>query len=266
MSAGQTIEIYKETGRPRAVRRAVRPRRAPGHARARPHAHGDREPRHDRGLTPVLDRARPLPRAQRLALQPQPAPRAFAARGDRVPDRERHRGRRRATWPGACARAPRSERRSRAASMTWTASTPSWSGPIGRLRRPARPDRVQAGGDRRDGRLGGDGVGVARDRRPPRLERRPDAGSRRPASSMPGSGQRSDGDRDGRIDGGRGRRSRRRPRCASSTSGCTTWPRRSGAAPVAGAQPERRARRRLRDRRRRSRSRSRATSATTAPA
>ena len=64
---------------------------------ARPHADGDREPGHDGGLAPVLDGARPLPRAQRLALEPQPAARAAPARGHRVPDRERHRGRGRAT-------------------------------------------------------------------------------------------------------------------------------------------------------------------------
>ena len=48
---------------------------------ARAHAHGDREPRHDRGLASVLDRARPLPRPQRLALEPQPAARDLRREG-----------------------------------------------------------------------------------------------------------------------------------------------------------------------------------------
>ncbi len=52
------------------------------HPRARPHADGDREPRHDRALASVLDRARSVPRPQRLALEPQPpAPDARSARG-----------------------------------------------------------------------------------------------------------------------------------------------------------------------------------------
>ena len=81
-------------GRPPArVRRGVRSRRLRGNARSRSHAHGHREPRHDRGLAPVLDRPGPLSRAQRVALEPQPPARAAPARGDRVPDRERHRGR-----------------------------------------------------------------------------------------------------------------------------------------------------------------------------
>ena len=72
---------------------------------ARAHAHGDGEPGHDRGRAPVLHRPRPLPGAQRLALEPQPAAPAAAPRGHRVPDRERHRGRRRLPRPGGCARA-----------------------------------------------------------------------------------------------------------------------------------------------------------------
>ena len=68
MSAGERIEIYKEMGLPSdfVARFALDDiQRQP---RARPHAHGDREPRDDRALAPVLDRPRPLPRPQRLAL------------------------------------------------------------------------------------------------------------------------------------------------------------------------------------------------------
>ena len=100
-----------------------------GDARARPHADGDREPGHDRGLAPVLDRPRPLPRPQRLALEPQPAARrACAARGSSSRPRTTPRSPP-ATSPGGCARARRSSRRSRAASTTSTASTPSPSAP-----------------------------------------------------------------------------------------------------------------------------------------
>ena len=134
MSAGEVIEIYKETGLPEEFARAFRLEDFTGHARARPHAHGDREPRHDRGLASVLDRPRPLPRPQRLALEPQPAAREPPARGDRVPDRERHRGRRRLPRVAAARGCERSSRRSKAASTTSTASTPSRS-----ARRTASP-------------------------------------------------------------------------------------------------------------------------------
>ena len=63
------------------VRRALRAGRISGQPRARPHADGDREPRDDRALAPVLDRARPLPRPQRLAVEPQPAAAAPAREG-----------------------------------------------------------------------------------------------------------------------------------------------------------------------------------------
>ena len=91
MSAGRVIEIYKDVGLPGAFA-AVRARRPAREPRSRPHADGDREPRHDRGVASVLDGARPLPRPQRVALEPQHAPSVAAPRGDRVPDRERHRG------------------------------------------------------------------------------------------------------------------------------------------------------------------------------
>ena len=43
MSAGQTIEIYKEAGRPRDFIEAFAARRDAGQPRARPHPHGHRE-------------------------------------------------------------------------------------------------------------------------------------------------------------------------------------------------------------------------------
>ena len=222
MSAGQVIEIYKEVGLPRAFAERVRARRLPRHARARPHADGDREPRHDRGLAPVLDGPRPLPRAQRLALEPQPpARRACGAR--------------------ASSSRPRTTPRSRPGYLTWrlregASLEQALEGCLDdldgfytfarrhgrRLRGAARPDRVQAGGARRDRRLGRDGVRVPRDRRPARRRRRADVGA--------GAGRRLRlGEGAGR-DGGRRRRptsrssTSRRRRCASSTSGCTTSP------------------------------------------
>ncbi len=95
--------------------------------RARPHADGDREPRHDRALAPVLDRPRPVPRAQRLAVEPQPPAARAAARGDPLPDRQRHRGRSRLPDLAPARGRERSSRRSRAASRTSTASTRSRS-------------------------------------------------------------------------------------------------------------------------------------------
>ena len=76
MGIGETIEIYKEKGRPEAVAARFRLAELAGLARHRPHPHGDRERGHDRAFAPVLDRARPLPGAQRLAVQPQPAARS----------------------------------------------------------------------------------------------------------------------------------------------------------------------------------------------
>ena len=187
MSAGDRIEIFKEAGNPREfVERfglAVDGRLA----RARPHAHGDREQGHDRGRAPVLDRPGPVPRAQRLALEPQPAAADAAARGDRVPDRERHRGRGRlprvaaargrhaAGGAGALPRRPRRLLHVR--------------GRHGRrLRGAARPDRVQAGGDGRERRLGRDGVGVPRDRRAAGRRRRRGVGARAGARVLVGAG------------------------------------------------------------------------------
>ena len=144
-----------------------------------------------------------------------------APRGHRVPDRERHRGRRRlprlAAARGRVARAgarglPRRPRR--------LLHLPRRHG--GRLRRAARPDRLQAGRARRDRRLGRDGApsgGRSRCCRAPTTRAR---GSPSRASSTPGRTARS------RDAGGErtavevvdlaGRR------CASSTSACTTSP------------------------------------------
>ena len=225
MSAGEIIEIYKETGLARGVRGRVRARGLPGHARSRPHAHGDGEPGDDGGLAPVLDRSRPLPRPQRVALEPQPPAREPAPRGDRVPDRERHRGRR---------RLPRLAHARGRLARAGTRGLPRGPGRLLHLRRrdrrwlrgPARSDRVQAGRARGDRRLGRDVLGVAGDRRP----------ARAPPMRAPGSPSRESSTR--------GRRSPPRPdgcalrqtrpssrsstssrlRSASSTSGCTTSP------------------------------------------
>ena len=112
---------------PRGLRRGASRSATSRHARARPYAHGDREPGDDRGLAPLLDRARPLPRPQRLALEPQSPSRASsAARGSTSRPRTTPRSRP-ATSHGACAKAPRWSRRSKAASTISTASTPSSS-------------------------------------------------------------------------------------------------------------------------------------------
>ena len=129
MSAGRVIEIYKEAGLPEEFARAFaledfRGTHALGHTRMATESRVTTE-----GVASVLDRARPVPRPQRLALEPQPAAREPAPRGDRVPDGERHRGRRRLPRLAAARGRDRSRRRSRAASTTSTASTPSPSAP-----------------------------------------------------------------------------------------------------------------------------------------
>ena len=165
MSAG-AVDRDLQGGRPAdRVRRALRARTtSQGSHGARPHAHGHREPRDDRGLAPVLDRARPVPRAQRLALQPQP--RCAASCGARGIEFQTENDSEVAagylTWRlregdslDAGARGlPRRPRR-----LLHVRGRHR-----GRLRRAARPDRLQAGRDGRDRRLGGDGVRVPRDR------------------------------------------------------------------------------------------------------
>ena len=222
MSAGQRDRDL-QGGRPARARSSTRFALADfhGHARARPHAHGDREPRHDRGLAPVLDRARPLPRAQRLAVEPQrPAPRA-APRGHRVPDRERHRGRRRLPDLAAARGRVARGRRSRAASRTSTASTRSLVGTadgFAVLRDPiACKPAVLAETD--------DWVAMASEYRA--IAVLPGAADARIWEPEPARRLRRGRGRRRVTRGrrrGRGRRSRRRRRCASSTSGCTTSP------------------------------------------
>ena len=229
---------------------------------ARPHPDGDREPGHDRRLAPVLDRPRPVPRAQRLAVEPQPLRRDAAARGDRVPDRERHRGRGRlpdvadargrVARPGARGLPRRSRRLLHLRRRHGR-----------RLRGAARSDRLQAGGARRDRRLGRDGVRVPRDRRPARRRRCAASGSPSRASSTRGSGRPSR-ERDG------ARRRDRRPGVDAAARAQPAPPRRraTGDGPArAGGCSTRRAPTRSRAAwTPSSRSRSTATSATTAPA
>ena len=133
-----------------------------------------------------------------------------------------------------------------------------------RLRRAARPDRLQAGRARRDRRLGGDGLGVARDRRPPGRRGRAGCGSPRPASSTPGSGE--------------GLMARTREATGVEVVDLAVTPLRElnqrlhdvardgGPATLAHREPERRPRGRVPGSTPRSRSRSTGTSATTAPA
>ena len=132
-----------------------------------------------------------------------------------------------------------------------------------RLRGAARPDRVQAGGDGRDRRLGGDGVRVPRDRGPARRRAARGCGSPSPGASTAGSGQPSDG----RVGSGLEAAEstwRSRP-LRELNAALHAVDRRVAAALAACTQPARRARARGRRSTRRSRSRSRATPATTAP-
>ena len=172
--------------RPARVRRALRAAVAVGHPRARPHADGDREPGHDRGRAPVLDRARPLPRPQRLALEPQRAAPPAAARGDRLPDRERHRGRR-GLPRVAAARGRRPAGRARGMPRRPRRLLHVRGRHRRRVRRAARPDRLQARRDGRERRLGRDGVRVPGDRRPPRRRQRRGLGARAGARVLVGA-------------------------------------------------------------------------------
>ena len=171
---------------PARVRRALRARLDGRLARARPHAHGDREQGHDRGRAPVLDRPRPVPGPQRLALEPQPAAADAAARGDRVPDRERHRGRGR--LPRVAAARGRHAAGGARALPRRARRLLHVRGRHGRrLRRAARPDRVQAGRDGGERRLGRDGVGVPRDRGAAGRRRRGGVGARAGAGVLVGA-------------------------------------------------------------------------------
>ena len=134
-----------------------------------------------------------------------------------------------------------------------------------RVRGAARPDRVQAGGDGRDRRMGRDGLGVPRDRGAARAPPTRTSGSRSRGGSTAG------GTAAGRLmaDDAVAARSRRSTSpakaCASSTGACTSRARQSGrprraCSTRAASTPSRSGSTPT------SRSRSTATSATTAPA
>ena len=234
--------------------RASGSRAMAGHPRHRPYPHGDRIGGHDRRRAPFLDRRRSMPRPQRLALQPQhrpPRPRA------RRPDLSRPRTTPRsppAISPGACARAMSlgealedGARRSRR---------------LLHLRRRHRdgfavlrdPDRLQAGGDGRDRRLGGVRHRISRARRPARRRDGADLGAGAAPRSISGSAA---SDADGRSRRHAAPRAQRRAaqaaardqRDALATSSIRTGSTRSPSASM-----------------RRSRSRSTGMSATIAPA
>ena len=57
MSAGESIEIYKEAGLPTTFIEELRAARDRGQSRARTHPDGHREPGHHRALAPVLHRS-----------------------------------------------------------------------------------------------------------------------------------------------------------------------------------------------------------------
>jgi hypothetical protein len=129
MSAGDTIEIYKEVGLPKRRGSPLRPCTDDRHARHRPHPHGNGICRHHHGRAPVLDRARPVPGAQRLAVQPQqPAPPA-GARGHLHRNRKRHRGGRRLPDLEDARRRNAGRGAGIERCRTWTASSPSSSAP-----------------------------------------------------------------------------------------------------------------------------------------
>ena len=164
VSAGRRIEMFKEAIDPREFVARFGLDGIARLARARPHADGDRVEGDHRGRAPVLDRARPLPRPQRLALQPQPAAPAAAPRGHRASDGERHGGR--GGLPDVAAARGRHAAGGARALPRRARRLLHVRGRHGRrLRRAARPDRLQAGGDGRDGRVGGDGLRVPGDRR-----------------------------------------------------------------------------------------------------
>ena len=93
LSAGRSIDLYKDTGTPARSRDALRLRAAVGHARGRPYADGDRIGRLARARPSLHGRRGLLPGPQRLAVESvQRAPQAGAA-GHPLRDRQRHRGR-----------------------------------------------------------------------------------------------------------------------------------------------------------------------------
>ena len=258
MSVGERIEIYKEAGDPRDfVERFgladVSATHALGHTRMATESRVTTEHSHpfSTGLDLCLVHNGSLSNHNRLRAVPAP-------RGDRVPDRQRHRGRRRlpdlaplrGRRPrGGAARLPRRPRRLLHLRGRHRR----------RLRRPPRPDRLQAGGARRDRRLGGDGLRVPRDRRPARAPTRPSSGSPSPGASTRGSARwwrerRRAGSRVGRP----------RDDLGAGAEPAPARPR-GGRLALAGLQPRTAPTRSRSGSTPRPRSRSTATSATTAP-
>ena len=213
MSAGQAIEIYKEMGLPRDFVDALRARRHPGshalgHTRMATESRVTTEHSHpfSTGLDLCLVHNGSLSNHNRLRRRLRREGIEFQT------DNDTEVAAGYLTWrlrEGALARAgarglPRRPRR--------LLHVRRRDGR--RLRGAARPDRVQAGGDGRDRRLGRDGVRVPRDRGP--------AGRRdardwepEPGACTAGSGSASDGDR--RVASRPRSSTSRSPRCASST-------------------------------------------------
>ena len=183
MSAGQRMEIFKAAALPSDSRASASPT--------------------CRAATPSATRAWP-PRARSrpsTRIRSPPAS-TFAwcttarcrtttacagaeARGHPLPNRQRHRsGRRLPDVAPARGRGPERGARGDAWAIS-TASTPSPSAP--RRLALARSDRLQAGGARRDRRLGGNGDGIPGDRHLPGAEHAK-CGSPLPATVHDGSG------------------------------------------------------------------------------
>ena len=258
MSIGEHIEIYKEKGDPRKFIKdfgleTVSASHALGHTRMATESRVTTEHSH-----PFSTGSRPLPGPQRVALEPQPAARRAAAKGDRVPDRQRLRGRRR--LPDLAALGGRRP-------GDGAERLPGRPGRLLHLRRrhgrrvcgPARPDRLQAGGDGRERRMGGDGLGVPGDRDAARRRGRRALGARARTGLLLAAGE-------GRVSRRPGHRGGRRPHHRLGPGSEPAPARGRGRDKVAGREPRRSALDRRGPRRPRSRSRSTATPATTAPA
>ena len=189
MSAGRTIEIYKEAGLPSDfVRRfaldEIAGSHALGHTRMATESRVTTEHSHpfSTGLDLCLVHNGSLSNHNRLR-------RTLAARGDPLPDRQRHRGRGRlpdlAAARGRDARAGARGLPGRSRRLLHVRGRHRR-----RLRGAARPDRLQAGGDGRDRRVGRDGVRVPGDRGAPGARGRDDVGARARARSTAGAPRR----------------------------------------------------------------------------
>ena len=265
MSAGTTIEIYKEVGSPiefvaRFGLERIDGTHALGHTRMATESRVTTQGSHpfSTGLDLCLVHNGSLSNHNRLR-------RDAAPRGHPLPDRERLRGRRRlpdlAAARGRDARAgarglPRRSRRLLHVRRRHR----------GRLRRAARPDRVQAGGPGRDRRLGRDGLRVPRDRGAARRRGRRHLGARARRASTAGAWRRWRDERR-RRSARRGHvvRSRPRQRARAQRAAARRRATRARAARVRVLNPGGAPRARGRARRATTRSRSTATSATTAP-